>query len=689
MEIIEVDKKEFKSIFINPYYIFGSADFNDLNKYKCDTVYYLIFKDKKYRLGIIGGIKDNLFWSSFSAPFGSFVTLKNNISINHIDNAIDLLVEWAKVKKFVAIRIALPPLFYNNDFITNQINSFYRKGFDVLRIELNYAIFYENFGGNYIDNINSNGRNNLRKALKSNLSFNKCESREEKRKAYAIIKKHKKVKNYPIHLSWEQILETIKIINADFFIVSNADEIQIASAMVFHVNQSVVQIIYWGDVLDYEYIRPMNFLAFKIFEYYKNKKIKVIDLGISSEDSIPNVGLGDFKQSIGCDIGPKMCFEKILQQSSLNEVSTVIQQKTTKMIHHTSDVQTKNIGENTQVWQFCVILPGAIIGKNCNVNCNVFIENDVFVGNNVTIKSGVQVWDGVTMENNVFIGPNVTFTNDLFPRSKQNIRPFLKTIIKKGASIGANATILAGVTIGRYVMIGAGSVVTKSIPDFHLWVGNPAKQVGYVTKKGEILDLKLKAKWSGRQFEFIENELKEIKNHYAIEAEGIRIRFIEPADAQFVIGIRTDRKLKKFISPTSDDIDTQTKWIKGYEEREANKREIYFIIEDPDKKPWGTIRLYNILSNSFTIGSWICMAGNTDNIAIKAHLLAIEFGFEKLNIQTCLLDVRKKNIRVLNYLKLFNPAKIDESSLNYYFSLDKETYYKNRKKIIKFFKLKF
>ena len=161
-------------------------------------------------------------------------------------------------------------------------------------------------------------------------------------------------------------------------------------------------------------------------------------------------------------------------------------------IHPLSDVQSNQIGEGTSVWQFCVILPGAKIGKNCNVCAYVLIENDVKVGNNVTIKSGVQLWDGVTVKDNVFIGPNVTFTNDLIPRSKVYSKSFEKTIIEENASIGANSTIIAGHTIGKFAFIGAGSVVTKNIPSNTIWYGNPAVQKGFNTKDGIILDLKMK-----------------------------------------------------------------------------------------------------------------------------------------------------------------------------------------------------
>ena len=140
------------------------------------------------------------------------------------------------------------------------------------------------------------------------------------------------------------------------------------------------------------------------------------------------------------------------------------------MTHKLSDVQSLNLGEDTTIWQYCVILKNAKIG------------------NNVTIKSGVQIWDGITIEDDVFIGPNVTFTNDFTPRSKQYPTQFLKTIIKKGASIGANSTILGGITIGEHSMIGAGSVVTKNIGIQELWYGNPANNQGYVCKCGQKCD---------------------------------------------------------------------------------------------------------------------------------------------------------------------------------------------------------
>jgi acetyltransferase-like isoleucine patch superfamily enzyme len=145
------------------------------------------------------------------------------------------------------------------------------------------------------------------------------------------------------------------------------------------------------------------------------------------------------------------------------------------MIHPTAEVQSNNIGKDTNIWQHVIVLANAKIGNNCNINAHCFIENDVIIGNNVTIKCGVYLWDGITVEDDVFIGPNVTFTNDKYPRSKKYPSAFQKTIIKKGASIGAGSVILGGITIGKNAMIGAGSVVTKSIPSNELWFGNPAR----------------------------------------------------------------------------------------------------------------------------------------------------------------------------------------------------------------------
>jgi len=149
-------------------------------------------------------------------------------------------------------------------------------------------------------------------------------------------------------------------------------------------------------------------------------------------------------------------------------------------IHPLADVAKCKLGVGTKVWQFVVILEGAQIGRNCNLCAHTLIESDVIIGDNVTVKSGVYIWDGTRIENNVFLGPNATLTNDNMPRSKQYPETFTGITLKEGCSVGANATILPGITIGRSAIVGAGAVVTKNVPDNAVVIGNPAKVIKYI-----------------------------------------------------------------------------------------------------------------------------------------------------------------------------------------------------------------
>jgi acetyltransferase-like isoleucine patch superfamily enzyme len=150
-------------------------------------------------------------------------------------------------------------------------------------------------------------------------------------------------------------------------------------------------------------------------------------------------------------------------------------------IHEKSIVEPGvQIGARTRVWAFAHVLPGAVIGADCNICDHVFIENDVVIGNHVTVKCGIYIWDGARVEDHVFLGPNVAFTNDDHPRSKRHLSAYPRINVQRGASLGANATILPGLTIGQWAMVGAGCVINKDVPDFALVVGNPARKLGYV-----------------------------------------------------------------------------------------------------------------------------------------------------------------------------------------------------------------
>lgn len=309
MEIAEVAPEAYKQYFTHPYQIFASADFNKLNAAKCEMVYYLVFKDKKVRLGLIGGIRNGIFLSPFSAPFGGFIAAKEDIKIQDIDKSLEVLNTWALEKGLKAIQITLPPDIYMQSYISKLQNCLYRSAYKIKSIDLNYAFSLNNFDENYTENIWRNARKNLKRSLKSGLEFEKCKTLEEKSLAYQVIKINRTAKGFPLRMSWEQVQETVQWIPADFFLVIREKQ-PVASAMVFHVAKNVVQVVYWGDDPAYANLKTMNFLSYKVFEFYKNLGVKYIDIGPSTENSIPNYGLCEFKEGIGCDISPKYTYLK-------------------------------------------------------------------------------------------------------------------------------------------------------------------------------------------------------------------------------------------------------------------------------------------------------------------------------------------------------------------------------------------
>ena len=184
-------------------------------------------------------------------------------------------------------------------------------------------------------------------------------------------------------------------------------------------------------------------------------------------------------------------------------------------VHPTALCESDEIGKDTRIWAYAHVLKNVKIGEDCNLCDYVFVESGVTIGNRVTIKNGISVWDGVTIEDDVFLGPNCVLTNDLFPRSKVYHGENVKTLLKKGASVGANATIICGTTLGKYSMVGAGAVVTKSVPDFALVIGNPAKFFYWVSKTGEklIFENKMAEDSAGNKYKLI----KELSSEKVIE----------------------------------------------------------------------------------------------------------------------------------------------------------------------------
>jgi UDP-2-acetamido-3-amino-2,3-dideoxy-glucuronate N-acetyltransferase len=228
-------------------------------------------------------------------------------------------------------------------------------------------------------------------------------------------------------------------------------------------------------------------------------------------------------------------------------------------LHPQALVETTSVGTGTRIWAFAHVLPGAVIGADCNICDHVFIENDVRVGDRVTIKSGVQLWDGVSVDDDAFIGPNVTFSNDSFPRSRQRPSSFLKTVIRKGASIGANATILPGLTIGEGAMVGAGAVVTHNVPAGAIVSGNPAVIRGYVgtdrTKRVEVVRAGTEQQCSVRGVRLIPLDRHEdLRGHLAVAQRGgalpfepQRVFFVHHVPSREVRGAHAHRRLQQLL----------------------------------------------------------------------------------------------------------------------------------------------
>jgi len=310
MEICEVDATQYSEVFPKPYHVFNAAAFNAVNAYKCEQVFYLLFQDTKVRLGIVFGVRDNKLVSPFSAPFGGFEATSDDVRLQQIDGALEALTLWAKAKNFIGIKIVAPSFFYNPNFLNKVFNCLYRAQFENANIELNYQFPTHKFDENYETTIWYNARKNLKRALKANLTFEKLEP-ENGQLAYQVIAQNRKERGFPLRMTWEQVTETMSVINVDFFLVKKEEE-HIGAAVIFHVAEGIVQVVYWGDLPQYSESKTMNFLSYHVFKYYKELGIAMIDIGPSTEDSVPNNGLCEFKESIGCDISIKTEFYKKL-----------------------------------------------------------------------------------------------------------------------------------------------------------------------------------------------------------------------------------------------------------------------------------------------------------------------------------------------------------------------------------------
>lgn len=305
-----VNAAEYSQICGEYQFFYNSMEFHEMNKEKVDEVAYLVFSEKKRKLALAIGIMDNRIKVPYSAPFGIFEKIQKHIKLEDIEEALDLLEEYAKEKGIAEIFFRLPPVFYDISFISKLQSCLLRKQYKEDICDLNYQFFIGDIE-TYESSLYRNARKNLNTAFKQDFVFQHCEREEQKKNAYEVIAINRKQKGYPLRMTYEQVKNTIALTEHDFFILKDKD-VNIAAAIIFQVNCEVYQVIYWGDIAGNEKKRPMNYLAYKVYEYYAKQGIRVLDIGPSTEEGIPNYGLCDFKESIGCSVSTKYAYKKIL-----------------------------------------------------------------------------------------------------------------------------------------------------------------------------------------------------------------------------------------------------------------------------------------------------------------------------------------------------------------------------------------
>ncbi len=306
MKIIETEAKDYKALFPKPQHVFNTVDFSLLNSHKAERLHYLVFDDAGARMGLILGERnDGRMYSPFSAPFGGFTTNRPQ-QFEYFDKAVAVLKDYC-VKSGRRVMMTLPPAFYDRRQMPLAVNAMHRYA-ETMCVDVNYHFDMADFDS-YSTLIDRNARNKLNIALRDNLVFSKVAEgdREGVARAYEVIRRNREEHGYPLRMSYDDVRRTMDVIHADFFLLSHEGK-DIAAAQVFHVAEGICQVIYWGNLNESSHLRPMNLLAYRIFEHYHGQGLRILDIGPSTEDGTPNYGLCNFKKSIGCLPSNKFSF---------------------------------------------------------------------------------------------------------------------------------------------------------------------------------------------------------------------------------------------------------------------------------------------------------------------------------------------------------------------------------------------
>lgn len=308
MPLQRIEYKDYAEIFNNTFIPYNTVAFNLINIKKCDRLDFLLFQEDKILIGLIGGVKENILLVPFSAPFSFFNFNDGNVRTEYIIKAISELDGYLIYNKFFKVQFTLPPYFYNEQLISKTIFSFYLNNYS-LRVDDNHFFIRKDYIKYENNTIGKGIRYNLKIAHNNGLLFKKAGNIDEKRLVYDIIKQNKETKNRQLSMTFEEILDMERLVKVDYLLVFFEGQ-AICSSIVYIYFSGIVQVIHWGDLPGFKNYYPMNFLAMNLFRLYTEDGFEFIDLGSSSKNSVPNYGLSNFKESIGCSTTLKFTFTK-------------------------------------------------------------------------------------------------------------------------------------------------------------------------------------------------------------------------------------------------------------------------------------------------------------------------------------------------------------------------------------------
>lgn len=310
LTVVEVSAKEYALERKQYCTVFDLPEFAQLNSVKCERIHYLFFNDSKKNLGLILGAKAKELLMPFSAPHAFFSWIKTNPKLSDFSGAVQALDAFGKDAGYSGITITLPPFLYHEDHITKALNSFVQNGYSIDKVDLNQHLAMEDFPVSYLECIDSKARQKTKAGLSQGLVFSVSEGEQYLDTAFSIITANREYKGHPIRMTLGDLYETSKLIKILGFTLSTKEGDPIAAAVCYEVSTSILHVVFWGNLPGTDDFKPMNVMAYKLIEYCKLQGYTHMDIGISTDNGVPNFGLSDFKQSIGCRATPKFTLSK-------------------------------------------------------------------------------------------------------------------------------------------------------------------------------------------------------------------------------------------------------------------------------------------------------------------------------------------------------------------------------------------